>query len=579
MAANEPKMKINVGADTSEFNKGIKQAKSDLKSFGNVGEDILGKLGSALGVDTKQVEQMASAIRGMGQKMEQAGSEGETALSKIASAAKGAGASIAAIGIAAAVASFKLLNSEAEAFKNTIAGANIELQTKAYIDTYQQVFHDFNAGAAQSVAEWEANWQKGFARFKANFGQNVVNTLTGNTNMATAIAGPIIGSFFGNKEQIQAANAAAERAEQIAGEIFKIDRQRSDNLVRISELERDIEGYKRTIKSETASVAEKEQAYNNAVAAINEKYALQVPLLQSRASLMKEMDDLAGSSVEDVDAVNQALAEANRLTGQQDSELASLSKLHKGITASVNAQNAALREQLEIQKQIAQSREDLKALNLGVSGAPTSGATTAQGGGIIPQNINTTALQEQINAALGGKLFVEVGIQIEKGSLYDISQQVTSLVSGMAESMSAAVGGLIGDLLTGGDAWGNFANAALSAFGDMAISVGKIAIECGVAALGIKAALETLGPAGAVAAIGAGTALVILGAAVKSGLSNVASGNYSASSNVATSSYGNGGGDYETRDVNVHVTGQLRADGDQLVAVIENTTDRNNYTT
>ena len=65
MAANEPKMKINIGADTSEFNKGIKQAKSDLKSFGSVSDDILGKVGQAIGIDTKQVEQMAGAIRGM----------------------------------------------------------------------------------------------------------------------------------------------------------------------------------------------------------------------------------------------------------------------------------------------------------------------------------------------------------------------------------------------------------------------------------------------------------------------------------------------------------------------------------
>ena len=579
MAANEPKMKINVGADTSEFNKGIKQAKSDLKSFGNVSEDILGKLGSALGVDTKQVEQMASAIRGMGQKMEQAGSEGETALSKIASAAKGAGASIAAIGIAAAVASFKLLNSEAEAFKNTIAGANIELQTKAYIDTYQQVFHDFNAGAAQNVAEWEANWKKGFARFKANFGQNVVNTLTGNTNMATAIAGPIIGSLFGDRDQMRAANTAAERAEQIAGRLYELQRQQSDASRTIADLDKRIAENREIMRDQQYSLNERLAAYRSILADIEEKGRLQLPIEEERTALMDEMVGLAQSAPAAVDAANQQYVRQQSLSKSLTDEKAALLRYANSLFNQEDKITGAMREQLEIQKQIAQSREDLKALNLGVSGAPTAGATTAQGGGIIPQNINTTALQEQINAALGGNLFVEVGIQIEKGSLYDISQQVTSLVSGMAESMSAAVGGLIGDLLTGGDAWGNFANAALSAFGDMATSVGKIAIECGIASLGIKAALETLGPAGAVAAIGAGMALVALGTAVKAGLSNVANGNYSASSNVASGSYGMGGGDYETRDVNIHVTGQLRADGDQLVAVIENTTDRNNYTT
>ena len=579
MASGEPKAKVIIGADTSEFTRGIKQSKADLKSFGNVSDDVLGKLGAALGIDTKQVEQMASAIRGMGQKMEQAGGEGETAFSKIATAAKGAGASIAAIGIAAAVASFKLLNAEAEAFKNTIAGANIELQTKAYIDTYQQVFHDFNAGAAQNVAEFEANWQKGIARWKANFSQNVVNTLTGKgTGLATAIGGPLIGAFFGNKEQTQAADAAARQAEQLAGEIFKIDRQRSDNLVKIAELERTIAESQRIMKDDSATLAERNAAYLAATQAINDKYALQLPLMQQRAGLMQEMVGLAGSTVQQVDEANRAQAEAIKLEGQQQDELRSLDRMAKSITSANNANNAALREQLRLQKEIAQSRADLADLDLGVSGISTPGASVGNPLG-IGRDFDLTAFQSQLNAAFGDKLFLEVGIQIDKKAEFDLTNQVESIVSGLAESMSSAIGGLVGDLMTGGDAWGNFTNAALSAMGDMATAVGKIAIECGVASLGIKAALTSLGPAGAAMAIAAGTALVALGAAVKAGLSNVVSGNYSAGANVASNSSAYTGGDYETRDVQVHVSGQLKADGDQLVAVIESTNTRNGYTT
>ena len=576
--AQEPNLKINVGADTSQFERGMRQAKTDLKAFGGVSDDVLGKLGSALGLDTKQIEQMASAIRGMGQKMESAGGEGETAFKKIASAAKGAGASIAAIGIAGAIASFKLLNAEAEAFKNTIAGANIELQTKAYIDTYQQVFHDFNAGSAQSVAEFEANWKKGFAKWKANFGQTVVNTLTGNTSLATALGGPVIGALFGNKEQMQAAETAAKSAEGIAKQIFDIDRQRSDNLVKIAELERAIAENQRIMKSDTASLAEKQAAYAAAEEAVKNKYALQLPLMQERARLQTEMTGLAGSTVEQVDAANRAQAEAINLEGQQEDELRSLERMARGITSANNANNAALREQLELQKKIAQSRADLAGLNLGVGGLTGPGASTA-GGSIIPQNINTTALQEQLNAAIGNKLFLEVGIQIEKGSLVELGNQVSSVVANLAGSMSSAIGGLVGDLMTGGDAWGNFANAAMSAFGDMATAVGKIAIECGVAALGIKAALETLGPAGAAVAIAAGAALVALGAAVKAGLSNVAGGHYRSAAGVASGSYGSAGADYETRNMTVQVTGTLQADGDQLVAVLNNTNNKKGYTT
>jgi hypothetical protein len=143
-----------------------------------------------------------------------------------------------------------------------------------------------------------------------------------------------------------------------------------------------------------------------------------------------------------------------------------------------------------------------------------------------------------------------------------------------------AVGELIGDLATGGDAWGNFANTAISAFGDMAISVGRMAIQTGVATRGIKAALKSLN---GYIAIAAGTALVALGAAVKAGLSNIASGSYSSSSNVANAGgYGQGsslGADFETREMKVEVTGTLRASGNELMTVIENENNRKKHTT
>ena len=574
MAANNaPNLKVVVGADTSQFERGIKQAKGDITAFGSVSDNVLGKLGQVLGVDTKQVEQMAAAIRGMGQKLGQAGTEGESAFGKIAQAATAAGASIAAIGIAGAIAAFKALTAEAENFKNTVAGANIELQTQAYVQTYTQVMHDYVSETGKSVAEVESRWKK----FWGTLGSNVRSYIA--SGALKDDLSPWSKGTSG-REEYQALQQQAEEAGKAAAEysrqIFEIDRQRSDNLPKIAELERTISENRRIMVSDTATLAEKEAARAAAEQAINDKYALQLPLLQERARLLKEMDDLAGSSVADVDATNQAQAEAIKLEGQQQDELRSLESKAKGITAANKANNKELEKHLAILKQI----EDIRGLDFSTSGSLTAGATTGLGGGLILPEFDTTALQAQLNAALGGSLFMEVGVKIDKGSLFDLSQQVTSILTGLTESMSAAIGGLVGDLLTGGDAWGNFANAALSAFGDMATAVGKIAIECGVASLGIKAALESLGPAGAAIAIAAGTALVALGAAVKSGLSNVAAGNYSSSAGVASGSYGSSvSNDYVTRDVQVNVTGTLQADGDQLVAVLNNTANKKGYTT
>ena len=570
--ATEPKLKVNIGADTSQFEKGIRQTKSDLKAFGQVSDSVMGSLGRAIGVDTAEVEKMSAAIRGMGRQLSESGSTGVAAFGKLLTSVNALSVGIGALGIAGVVASFKALNAEAENFKTTVAGANLELQTAAFIDTYKQVFHDFNADTGKTVAEFQQKWKIGFAMLGANFQQNFVNVITGKQAPS-----PSLPDMFlrGNAEQMAAAIGGGAEAKQIAGELYQLERQQSDLTRTIADLDARIATNKEKMRDATVSMTERLAAYNDIVADINEKERLLVPIETRRTELMDRMVELTHSTPAAVDAANQQYVHQQTLVKSLTDEKAAQLRYVNSIRSQLGKQNTELEKHLALMKQIA----DIRALNLGVSGnMPTAGATTQQGGGLVPQVINTTAFEQQLNATLGNNMVVEIGVQIEKGSLMDLSRQVESVMAGLAESMSSAIGGLIGDLVTGGDAWGNFANAAMSAFGDMATSVGKIAIECGIAALGIKAALETLGPAGALAAIAAGTALVALGAAVKAGMSNIANGNYSASTSVASGSYASGG-DYETRDLNIHVTGQLQADGDSLVAVLNNTNNRNGYTT
>ena len=166
--------------------------------------------------------------------------------------------------------------------------------------------------------------------------------------------------------------------------------------------------------------------------------------------------------------------------------------------------------------------------------------------------------------------------KLDEKEVIDISKELASLMEQATMSVSESIGTLIGDLVTGGNAWANFANSALSAFGDMAIAVGKMAIGTGVATIGIKKALESLN---GYVAIAAGAALVALGTAVKSGLSNIASGDYSAGGGGYTEGYSSAGsGNYEQREVKVYVTGTLEADGDKLITVINNTNKKNYYT-
>ena len=572
MAANNaPNMKVVVGADTSQFDKGMRAAKAQVRDFSKVSSDALGKLGEAFGVNTAQIEKVTGAIGGLGQRMSQAGSEGTKAFGNLLSSVTKLNTGLVGLGLAGVVASFKALNAEAENFKSTVAGANIELQTQAYINTYRQVLHDTNSETGRAVAEWQSNWQKGVARLGANLQQRFISMNTGQ-----AFLGPVWGLVAaGDRDQRRAAVEAAETAEQIQGRLYELTRKQSDATRQIADLDAEIANYKLIARDETYSTAERMQAIDKVTAAIQQKYSILLPIEQERTRLMDEMVSLAGSTPAEIDAANQQYVKTTALEKQMADEQRELLRLTNSLTKANNANNAELQKQLELQRQIAQSRADLAALDLSTSGSLSTGSASALSApGLAMPAVEQ--FKDLFYAQLGNSLFLQVQMDLDKQSFADMTQELQSLMSNLASSVGDAIGGLVGDLVTGGDAFGNFKNAALSSFGDMATAVGKMAIATGVATLGIKAALESLN---GWVAIAAGTALVALGAAVKAGLSNVAAGNYSASPAVASGSYSSGSDDYETRDIQVNVTGTLQADGDKLVAVLNNTNNRNGYTT
>ena len=153
MAGREPNMKIGIGADTSDFEKGAKQVKQGLKDLSKTGQQSISSLGDAFGVNTGKVDQMVSAVRGLGTKMTECGSTGVAAFGKLLSSITPLGGAIAGLGITAAIAGFKQLKAEADNFKSTIDGMNLSMATSAYISTYKQVLHDVNSDTGKSVAE------------------------------------------------------------------------------------------------------------------------------------------------------------------------------------------------------------------------------------------------------------------------------------------------------------------------------------------------------------------------------------------------------------------------------------------
>ena len=259
---------------------------------------------------------------------------------------------------------------------------------------------------------------------------------------------------------------------------------------------------------------------------------------------------------------------------------------NSGATADANAAKAAAKQaeeewkkQQELLKKVEEVHKKWASMNEGLGGlsgglSPTFPGVTGPTMTVLPQVKDVEYFKDVINAQLGD-ITIGIGFKADMDGLMDITREVESLLESSIVRASEIMGNLIGTLAGGGDAWGDFKNAALSALGDMAIAVGKIAIQSGVAMLGIQAALNMDNP---YVAIAAGAALVALGAAVKSSLSAVASGDYSASGGGYSERASGSSSGYEQREVKVYVTGTLEADGDKLKAVLDSTNKKSYYT-
>lgn len=634
-----PNLKVNIGADTSDFEKGAKTTKQGLRDLEKVGGDALGKLGDAFGVNTGKLGQMASALQGLGAKLSSCGDAGTKAFGSILTSVAPVAAAIAGLGIGAATLAFKALNSEAENFKTTVQGANIEMATAAYVDTYRQVLHDFSAGTGQAVANAGSQWQK----FWGEFSGTINSFFTSGTFLNPARGAQAWGAAVAD------ASNKAERAEQIANQIYQLERQRSDNLVRIAQIDAQIAANRVIATDATESLEARAAAIASAEQLINEKYALRIPLETQIADLMEEANGLASSTPAQIDAANQQRILANNLAAQQSQELRTINRTSNTITKAVEAEaaarakaaqqaresaeaaakmrNTAITRQVEgvvnrsiltrlidpDEAQVAELREhltksleaavpvnfvpdeaglaqlaqavqdavqsyaDAKGIDLSKASAPQvqPGKVEVPTELLKPRPEEVEEYRRIVEASLGSATFT-VDVAVNADQIIDVTRQIESTVQALAESTGEVLGELAGNLVNGSGAWDTFKNSALSAFGDMAVSVGKMAISTGVATLGIKAALESLN---GYAAIAAGVVLVALGSAVKTGLSNVAGGNYSASMGTYTNESATASGDYEQRDIYVNVTGTLQADGDQLIAVINNSDKKKNLTT
>ena len=130
--------------------------------------------------------------------------------------------------------------------------------------------------------------------------------------------------------------------------------------------------------------------------------------------------------------------------------------------------------------------------------------TSEEVGTIVKGNITEGIVQPMTDAQYSiEKLMIDIG---------KFNEQLTDLIENTLSDLAFALGEQLGNALAGA---GFSVNMLLMPLADALIQFGKMAIQAGITALGIKAALESLqGPL----AIAAGIALVALGTFVKSQL-------------------------------------------------------------
>lgn len=600
------KLKVSVDADASGFKKEMAAAKKSTQEFSKTVGDMSAAVEDSLGIPIGAITEVGSKLKNVATLFKGASAQGETAFQKIALGAGVAAGAIAGIGITGLIAAFKILNDEAERYRNTVEGTSLTLQTDAWTNTFQQYISD-STQLGKKTAETLSGWSKYWTTVKS-------------------LGGQMLKASFGDEDQyIERANelekirreaeAAAKKAAVYAKEIFNTTEamkdksiEWKDNLAQVAEL--------MLIASDTSkSTKERQEAVTKAIDLQKSTTAEQVEMQKKVADNIKAQNDLASSSVEDMDRQRNAYAAVNDLQRECNQKLRRMVSLQNTIQQSVSATeqkwrdginkaveagmteitkfNAEMDKALEMRDKMAMDNiaAPLKSMSASLTGRADNGKGLM--GGI---NLDESALKglQQLTqfdtSAVDGLLS-----KIDPSKLSDSFQRYYGFLDEMIKATDDANKAL-NDAIVGGisDSFQYLANcvagldeisgagmmgALLTPLAEAAIKMGEIMVSAGLASEAFKSMLTN-----PYTAIAAGAALIAVGAAAKAGLQaaiNSATGTSYVASSVASSGYSNGNsGDRSwEREMTLRVTGTLQADGSKLVAVLNNEANRKRYTT
>ena len=600
------KLKVSVDADASGFKKEMAAAKKSTEEFSKAADEMSDSLEDALGVPISSVTKIGDKLKAAGVLMKSFATEGEKSFQTVALGAKMVSTAVAGIGLAGLLAAFKSINAEAERFRGTMQGAAVAAQDEAWKNTYKQYVSD-QVGIGEKAVDSINGWSKFWTKLGAAWTLALKNGFAGEQ---------YYGEMAEEASRIgEGADDAAKKAAAYAKVIFDTIEGIKDKQIEWKNSLSEVAALMLTASDKSKTVQERQEAVAKAIALQKQVSGDQIAMQKTLADNIKAQNDLASSSVEDMDRQRSAYAAVEDLSRDLNQRLREMTSLQNEIanSAAVTEQkwrdgvnkaiyigmtelakfNAEMEKAMEMRDKMAMDNiaAPLKSMSASLTGRADNGKGLM--GGI---NLDEEALKglQQLTqfdtSAVDGLLS-----KIDPSKLSDSFQRYYVFLDEMIKATDdankalndAIVGGIsdsfqyLANCVAGLDeiSGAGMMNALLSPLAEAAIKMGEIMVSAGLASEAFKSMLTN-----PYTAIAAGAALIAVGAAAKAGLQaavNSATGTSYVASSVASSGYSNNSSNDRSweREMTLHVTGTLQADGSKLVAVLNNEANRKRYTT
>ena len=600
------KLKVSVDADASGFKKEMAAAKKSTQEFSKAADEMSDSLEDALGVPISSVTKIGDKLKAAGVLMKSFATDGEKSFQTVALGAKMVSTAVAGIGLAGLLAAFKSINAEAERFRGTMQGAAVAAQDEAWKNTYKQYVSD-QVGIGEKAVDSINGWSKFWTKLGAAWTLALKNGFAGE-------------QYYGEMAEeasriAEGADDAAKKAAAYAKVIFDTIEGIKDKQIEWKNSLSEVAALMLTASDKSKTVQERQEAVAKAIALQKQVSGDQIAMQKTLADNIKAQNDLASSSVEDMDRQRSAYAAVEDLSRDLNQRLREMTSLQNEIANSAAATeqkwrdgvnkaidigmteltkfNAEMDKALELRDKMAMDNiaAPLKSMSASLTGRADNGKGLM--GGI---NLDESALKglQQLTqfdtSAVDGLLskidpsklsesfkgyynFLDEMIKATDDANKALNDAIVGGISDSFQYLANCVAGL--DELSGA----GMMNALLSPLAEAAIKMGEIMVSAGLASEAFKSMLTN-----PYTAIAAGAALIAVGAAAKAGLQaavNSATGTSYVASTVASSGYSNNSSNDRSweREMTLHVTGTLQADGSKLVAVLNNEANRKRYTT